>query len=196
MSIKKEISDTMRKLYSKKYISIRDGNVSFKPKFKNYFYISAGSVKKNEMNEDQVMKVGFTGTNIYYDKSYMYKPSRELNLHSLLQMAPEYHNKDTFIVHAHPPNITAFIGIQKSQELKEIQNIFPEVNVGKIGDNVKFHEAGSFDLAEDCYNKLLNNKIIGMERHGSLSIGPDLDKIFEDIETLEYYIDIALKSKN
>ena len=35
-----------------------------------------------------------------------------------------------------------------------------------------------------------------MERHGSLSIGPDLDKIFEDIETLEYYIDIALKSKN
>ena len=34
-----------------------------------------------------------------------------------------------------------------------------------------------------------------MERHGSLSIGHDIDKIFEDIDTLEFYIDIALKSK-
>ena len=34
-----------------------------------------------------------------------------------------------------------------------------------------------------------------MERHGSLSIGNDIEKLFEDIETLEYYIDIYLKSK-
>ena len=70
MSIKKHITDTMKKLYQKKYISIRDGNVSFKPKNANFFYISAGSVKKNEINEDQIIKVGFTGTNIYYNKSY------------------------------------------------------------------------------------------------------------------------------
>ena len=42
MSYKKHIVDTMKKLYSKKYISARDGNVSFKPKNENFFYISAG----------------------------------------------------------------------------------------------------------------------------------------------------------
>ena len=42
----------------------------------------------------------------------------------------------------------------------------------------------------------LYNDVVGMERHGSLSIGNDIEKLFEDIETLEYYIDIYLKSKN
>ena len=37
MSIKKHIVDTMKKLYKNKYISIRDGNVSFKPKMKISF---------------------------------------------------------------------------------------------------------------------------------------------------------------
>ena len=50
MSVKKHIVDTMKRLYNNKYISIRDGNVSFKPKNENYFYISAGSVRKNDIN--------------------------------------------------------------------------------------------------------------------------------------------------
>ena len=41
---------------------------------------------------------------------------------------------------------------------------------------------------------MLGNDIIGLERHGSLSIGEDIDKLFEDIETLEYYINISKKS--
>ena len=59
MSIKKHIVDTMKKLYMNKYISIRDGNVSFKPKHENFFYISAGGVNKNEINEDQIIKENF-----------------------------------------------------------------------------------------------------------------------------------------
>ena len=54
MSFKKHIVDTMKKLYTSKFISIRDGNVSFKPKNENFFYISAGSVKKNEINENML----------------------------------------------------------------------------------------------------------------------------------------------
>ena len=46
MSYKKHIVDVMKRLYNNKFISVRDGNVSFKPKFENYFYISAGSIKK------------------------------------------------------------------------------------------------------------------------------------------------------
>ena len=138
MSIKKHITDTMKKLYQKKYISIRDGNVSFKPKNANFFYISAGSVKKNEINEDQIIKVGFTGTNIYYNKSYKYKPSREIDLHSLLQMDPKYHNKDTFVVHAHPPNLISYIGINESKEFNVKLFVDDDPNkVGKIISGIK-----------------------------------------------------------
>ena len=195
MSVKKHIVDTMKRLYNNKYISIRDGNVSFKPKNENYFYISAGSVKKNEINEDQIIKVDFNNNKLVYDENYKYQPSREIHMHSLLQTHKPNFDKDTFVIHAHPPNIISYIGLNMSNELDTIKNIFPELNVGKIGKNVKYHAAGSMDLANDCYNRLLNNDIVGLERHGSLSIGHDIDRLFEDIETLEYYIDINLKSK-
>lgn len=205
MSYKKHIVDTMKRLYTNKYISIRDGNISFKPKNENFFYISAGSVQKNNLNEDQVVKVHFDKKKsvekgqypfeLHYNESKKYKPSREIYMHSFLQTHPNYYNKDIFVVHAHPPNIISYIGINKSNELKNIKNIFPEVNVGNIGNNVPYHDAGSLNLAKDCYINLLNNEIIGLEKHGSLSIGNNIDNIFENIETLEYYIDIHLRSK-
>tara|TARA_A100001015_G_scaffold267264_1_gene317155 strand:+ start:1311 stop:1940 length:630 start_codon:yes stop_codon:yes gene_type:complete len=205
MSYKKHIVDTMKKLYKSNYISIRDGNVSFKPKNENFFYISAGSVRKNEINEDQVIKVDFKKKDMFFrkdldynlkfdlnfDKNYEYLPSREIYMHSLLQTDKYYSSKDIFVVHAHPPNIISFLGINgksSKNELNNIKEIFPEINVGKIGKNVVYHEAGSLDLAKNCFDNLINNDIIGLERHGTLSIGNDIDKIFEDIETLEYYI--------
>lgn len=205
MSYKKHITDTMKRLYNNKYISIRDGNISFKPKNEKFFYISAGSVQKNNLNEDQVIKVNFEHKNnlnkgeypynLDYNKNLKYSPSREIYMHSYLQTHPNYFNKDIFVVHAHPPNIISYIGINKSFELNNIKSIFPELNVGHIGKNVKYHDAGSQDLATNCYKNLLNNDIIGLEKHGTLSIGSNIDEIFENIETLEYYIKIFLNSK-
>lgn len=205
MSYKKHITDTMKRLYNNKYISIRDGNISFKPKNEKFFYISAGSVQKNNLNEDQVIKVNFENKkilnkgqypyNLNYNKNLKYTPSREIYMHSYLQTHPNYFNKDIFVVHAHPPNIISYIGINKSYQLNNIKNIFPELNVGDIGKNVKYYDAGSQDLAINCYKNLLNNDIIGLEKHGTLSIGSNIDEIFENIETLEYYIKIYLNSK-
>ena len=205
MSYKKHIVDTMKKLYSKKYISARDGNVSFKPKNENFFYISAGSIKKNEINEDQVIKIGFKNPTslfnneikqeLFFEKNHKYQPSREIYMHSLLQTFQHNYNKDFFVIHAHPPNIINYIGLNKSNELRNIIDTFPEINVGKIGNNVKHYDAGSIDLAKNCFYNLLNHDIIGLEKHGSLSIGEDIDKVFEDIETLEHYTNIDLESK-
>lgn len=208
MSYKKQIVDTMKRLYNNKFISIRDGNVSFKPKGADYFYISAGQVKKNEINCDQVLKVNFrqrpdftdnhiTGDyNLVYDKKYTYTPSREIYMHSHLQTLMTNFFSDTFVVHAHPPNIIAYTGLHNHHELYNIKLTFPELNVGKIGTNVKYHPAGSYELANDCLDKLKENDIVALERHGTLSIGADVDKIFEDIETLEYYSGIELKEKS
>jgi len=89
MSYKKQIVDVMKLLYKNKLISVRDGNVSFKPKGADYFYISAGQVKKNEMNCDQIIKIHFRekehftdnhitgGYHLVYDMKCIYKPSRK-----------------------------------------------------------------------------------------------------------------------
>ena len=196
MSVKKHIVDTMKHLYNKKLISARDGNVSFKPKNSNYFYISAGSIKKNEINSDQVIKVTFLDDRLSFDREYKYLPSREIYMHSYIQLHEKNDEKDSFVVHAHPPNIISYMGIfDENRELNDIKKYFPEINVGSIGKNVKYHDAGSNALAKDSFNKLINNDIVGLERHGSLSQGDDIEKIYEDIETLEYYIKIHLMSK-
>lgn len=196
MSVKKHIVDTMKHLYNKKLISARDGNVSFKPKNSNYFYISAGSIKKNEINSDQVIKVTFLDDRLSFDREYKYLPSREIYMHSYIQLHEKNNEKDSFVVHAHPPNIISYMGIfDERRELNDIKKYFPEINVGSIGRNVKYHDAGSNALAKDSFNKLINNDIVGLERHGSLSQGNDIEKIYEDIETLEYYIKIHLMSK-
>tara|TARA_B100001093_G_C26468964_1_gene859735 strand:- start:102 stop:707 length:606 start_codon:yes stop_codon:yes gene_type:complete len=201
MSYKRHIINAMNQLYNNKFISIRDGNVSFKPKNEKYFYISAGSIKKNIINEDQVVKIDFKKyyegqTNLIYDKDYKYQPSRELFMHSFLQTHDIFKNKDTFVVHAHPPNIISYVGLKYSNQLNNIKDKFPEINVGKIGENVPYFDAGSNDLAENSFNKLIGNDIVALEKHGTLSIGDDIDKILEDIETLEYYINIAIKSEH
>ena len=206
MSYKKHIVDTMKRLYNNKFISIRDGNVSFKPRNESFFYISAGQVRKNEINTDQVVKVHFRKTeslmtknwkgeyDLAFENNSQYIPSREVYMHSHLQTMPQHYGKDLFVVHAHPPNIIAYTGIQQHNELHNIKLSFPELNVGKIGLNVKHHEAGSYELANNCFHNLKSNDIVALERHGSLSMGTDIDKIFEDIETLEYYTGIELKS--
>ena len=197
MFSKKLIIDSMSRLYKNKYITLRDGNISFKPKNKPYFYISAGSIKKDNINEDQIIKISFSENGVWYDNTSIYKPSRELIMHSFLQTDYKFKNKDMFVVHSHPKNILAYMKLndtKDNRELNTIKDYFPEVNVASIGDNVPYYDAGSNELAKNCFDNIFNNSHVGLERHGLMSIGEDVDKIFEDIETLEYYCEVVLKT--
>ena len=106
MSFKKQIINTMNHLYNKNYITIRDGNISYKPKNKSYFFLTCGGVKKNNLNSNQIIKINFDkNKNIFYDTNYKYLPSREINIHSFIQMDDYYKEKNMFVVHAVQPTI-------------------------------------------------------------------------------------------
>ena len=59
MSFKQQIIDNMKLLYQRKQITLRDGNISFKPRNQDYFYITAGSVLKDRLTPEQIVKVDF-----------------------------------------------------------------------------------------------------------------------------------------
>tara|TARA_Y100000022_G_scaffold200637_1_gene216971 strand:+ start:2251 stop:2841 length:591 start_codon:yes stop_codon:yes gene_type:complete len=196
MNAEKNLVNLMKYMFSKRIISARDGNVSFKPKNERYFLISPSSVRKNDLHQNQILKIDFDDKGeLTYDNKKG-KPSRELYMHSLLLTNNKFFDKDTFVIHAHPPNVISYMGFDQTRELNKIKDCFPEINVGSIGKNVKYHDAGSLDLAKNCYNNLLDNDLVGLERHGTLSIDSDSDKIIEDIETLEYYIGSYLKAES
>ena len=195
MNIQKNIIKTMKLLYKKNYITMRDGNISFKPKNKDFFYLTAGSVKKNELQSNQIIKINFDkNKNINYNLNDKYLPSREINIHSFIQMDEYYKNQDIYVVHAHPPNIISYMGINQFRELNTIKEIFPELNVNNIGKNVKYFEPGTLNLANSCYENLIKKNIIGMEKHGTLSVNTNIDLIMEELDTLESYIKIVLNS--
>ena len=193
------ISRFMKHMYDTKLIAMRDGNISFKPARKNYFYITPGSVKKNNLVEEDLVRVAFSSD--FESKKSLHisnhilnlKPSREINMHAIFHTKKEYYNKDLYILHAHPKNLISYIGLKKNYELKNIKNVFPEININ-IGKNVSVQDAGSLTLAFEAYNNLRNHDIVGLRNHGSLSMGPCLSKLIEDVETLEYYLEIANNS--
>ena len=43
-------------------------------------------------------------------------------------------------------------------------------------------------------DKLNNFDIVALEKHGSLSIGNNYEEILENMDTLEYYINIKLRT--
>jgi len=196
MAFKVGIINAMRRLYDKGYIAARDGNISFKPSNRDFFFITAGSVRKDELKRDEIIKVNFNNNATWHDKNSLHRPSRELIMHYFLHRKTENYVKDFYVVHAHPPNAIAFMGLGRvNNELNNINMTFPELNVGKIGRNVPLFEAGSNALATACSNHLCGpNAIVGLKQHGTLCIGSDLAKIEEDIETLEYHLDIYFKS--
>ena len=198
MAHKARIINAMRRLYDKGYIAARDGNISFKPTNKNFFYITAGSVRKDELKSDEIIKISFNDNATWYDKNSRSKPSRELRMHYFLHKKSENNTKNLYVVHAHPPNAIAFMGINPvNNELNNINKVFPELNVGTIGKNVPLYEAGSNILATSCSNHLRSpNTMIGLKQHGTLCIGEDLAKIEENIDTLEYHLDIYFKAIN
>ena len=63
-----------------------------------------------------------------------------------------------------------------------------------FGKNVKYFEPGTLSLANSCYENLIKKNIIGMEKHGTLSVNTNIDLIMEELDTLESYIKIVLNS--
>ena len=89
------ISKYMKHMYDTKLIAMRDGNISFKPASKNYFYITPGSVRKNNLVEEDLVRVTFTSD--FESKKSLHisnhilnlKPSREINMHAIFHTKKE-----------------------------------------------------------------------------------------------------------
>ena len=194
----------MKECYQNKWIAPVDGNISFKHKNSDHFYITPASLRKQEINNEDIVKINisYTNKNIQYpfisiDPESTRVPSGELPLHSRFMISPHYRNQNICIVHCHPPYILAYIGLLTyNRELSSILTLFPELNV-RIGKNVPYITAKTDKLGEQTYMNILNspnkpNQIVALKQHGIVCVEENFQKVMEIIETLEYYSKIAL----
>lgn len=184
----------IKECYERGWISPRDGNVSYRPANADFCYITPTSLRKQEINNDDIVKIDLNyDANIYsVVPNAQRQPSGELAFHTGLMFKPEWRTRDICIVHCHPPHITAYVGLLNSnRELASLCDIFPELTVN-IGKNVPYIAARTPELAISVVNNLQGKDIVAMKRHGIAAIGHSFQEAMEIIETCEYYARIAL----
>jgi len=181
------ICELLRDAYSKNWITSRDGNISWKPKGADYFYITPSGVRKQDMTPEQFKKLNLSDMTVLDTNEY--KPSGEVHLHNGLLKQTD---QEQFVVHLHPTYIVA--AMYKDIQLNQLQDQFPELSrYTRIAPNVPVVPPISQELADKCIDNLMaSNDIVGITAHGVVSRGNTLYDAYEHIERLEHICKIVV----
>lgn len=203
--VKEKLCDIMKRCYDEKYITKRDGNISYLTT-SNSYVISPGGVKKPDMKAEDFIEINVNDMTDQKKMNDKLRPSREIHFHHVLHNMHVKSSKGEFtplcVLHAHPKNVVAFMKLKEhnvwTKELNSIKVIFPEFPY-VIGKNIDYLTAGSTALAKDIEQKMKleeNTQICGMKNHGIIIVDESPDKAFEILETIDYYCDIVQRTTN
>lgn len=169
---RKEICETMRKLYERNLISSVGGNASIILRKKSAILITPSGSNKKELVPKDIVKINMNGVVLGKGKS-----SSEIINHT------EIYKKRTdinAIVHAHPP---FFTGIASSGYTPKA--ITPEQTL--LANNltvIDFVVPGK-DSVISLTKALEKSNVVIIKNHGVFSVGKDLMECFVRIEILE-----------
>ena len=195
------ICELFEEAYKRNWITARDGNASITWHDRDYMFITPSGIRKQTLQPEMFVKWDLNN-NVqmpYTDLSNALRPSGELPLHWGIQK-----NSDTEIrvcLHMHPTYTVAamYAGIQLNDLVKE----FPELGrYTKVGPNCPDVPPISQKLADETLPRLgvnadgsIDNHIVGIDRHGVVSVDTSPWRAFEHIERLEHICKIVLSSK-
>jgi ribulose-5-phosphate 4-epimerase/fuculose-1-phosphate aldolase len=206
------ICDILKFAYKRNWISTRDGNVSYRrysqDSGNDYFYVTPSGVKKQHLNSEMIIKltlpdlqrVDDESTGGHQKKISGLNPTGELHLHYLLQKKIP---GNRVVLHLHPTYIIA--AMYAGLDLQKLSIEFPEINrYTKVGPNVPVVAPISKELAEKSVEALgldeesgeVKYDIIGLDRHGIISVDKDAWSAFQHCERLEHICQIVLASGN
>lgn len=208
----KDIGDLLRDAYSRNWISVRDGNVSFHRKDSKLMFITPAGARKNTIEPEHMVKLRWL-----YDASWKkvdtetvtpnVKASGELYMHELLQRTAK---STRSIVHLHPTFPVA--AMLANFDLSALVKKFPELGrYTRVAPNVPILPPISVELAETTYKNMTGQclipdeevdwfkepefDIVGQGGHGVTAIGMDPYSAFAHIERLSHIAEIVLASR-
>lgn len=202
------ICDILKFAYKRNWISTRDGNVSYKRKEDNYFYVTPSGVKKQHLNSEMIIKLTLPDLKRVNDedigghqkKISGLEPTGELHLHYLLQKKTQ---NNRIVLHLHPTYIIA--AMYAGLNLQKVADEFPEINrYTKVGPNVPVVPPITTKLADLTVDALgldeesgeVEYNIVGLEKHGIVAVDKDAWSALQHCERLEHICQIVLASGN
>jgi len=177
-----KICDVMKEFYRRGWISTRDGNASVR--IKDYLYITPSGAEKHKLTVEDIVPLHIVNNNLSIEG----KPSGEVQLHWQLQRV-----LPMVVLHAHPTNIIA--AMYAGFELDKLALEFPEIyRYTKVGKNVPSIPPLTGELANETFINIAGASVVGLDRHGAVSIGHTVEEAFQHLERLEHICEIVLKS--
>jgi len=208
-----QVCDVFKEAYRRGWITSRDGNASVRIPGQDWFYVTPSGVRKNQLIDEMFIKLDIAANGTFRERwveaakseklpkqqlSQGLMPSGELPLHWLLQrFNPTTHPR--VVLHLHPTHVIA--AIEAGIDLHYLSQKFPEINrytrvaaslgyIKPVSEDLGYAVAGM--LLKDNFTGEVTNDVVGLARHGAVSVGIDAWEAFEHIERLNHICEIEL----
>jgi L-fuculose-phosphate aldolase len=183
--VKEEICDIGRRIYNRSFAAANDGNISYRID-ENRVVCTPTGISKGFMKPEDLCVVDMEGNQISGTK----KRTSEILLHlTIMKARPEV----KAVVHCHPPHATAF-GIAREAIP---QCLMPEVDIN-MGDVpiAKYALPGGQGFADVVMPYIMKSDIIVQANHGTVSVGPTVERAYFLAEMLDAYCRICLIARD
>jgi len=192
------LSEIFEEAYKRNWITARDGNASIRWQDRDHFYVTPSGVRKQTLQPEMFKKSDLNGKMLDYTAiSKELQPSGEFPMHLALQK--KITTDVRVVLHLHPTYTVAamYAGVDLQNLLKE----FPELSrYTSVAPTVPMIPPITQELADACVKSLrlksetgeLQYNIVGMDRHGVVSVDTSPWRAFEHAERLEHCCRIVL----
>ena len=174
--------DLGRKMWDRGWVAANDGNLS-RRLGEGLFLVTPAGVSKGALTTDMLLVVDSLGR---MTAPSSYRPSSELPLHlACYQARPDV----GAVCHAHPPAATAFacahLGLEEPLLGEAVMALGP-VPCAPYG------RTGTAELPAAVLPFLPGHDALLLANHGAVTLGPDLERAYWRMETLEHTAQIHL----
>lgn len=190
----KDIVDICHQLYTIRFVTATDGNVSVRLENSNILTTRTG-INKGMITEDDLVEIDFQGEVVIRnppskrDEIRNFRPSSEIGMHLYIySQRPDV----KAVVHAHPPYATGFATAR--QPLNEC--LFPEVIVGLGAIPLADYATPSTEEVSkslEPYVKIAD--AILLANHGVVTYGKDLWDAYFKMEKVEHAAHITFVAR-
>jgi L-fuculose-phosphate aldolase len=182
--IRRQMVEICKRIYDKGYVAATDGNVSHRLSGDRLLVTPSGSCL-GELQPNDLVCVSTAGRPL----GGRQKPTSELPLHVTV-----YENRADVnaVVHAHPPiaNAFSFAG----QTLGAC--VIPEVVLGFGAIPTTEYATPASDEGPRAIRELIKEfDVLLLQRHGSLTVGPDLRDAYFKLDKLEHAAMVTLAAR-
>ena len=172
--LKTQLCEVSRRLYERRLITARGGNVSARLAGRDKFWITGSQTDKFQVLPNDLVKVSLSGHKI----SGMRDSSIETPFHSAVYRRRKDVNA---IVHAHNPITMALTFAKVTVEPLTVEAKYYLKKIVKV----RYAEPGSKALADQVGKHIARTNVLILDGHGVVGVGSDLVEAEHLVELLE-----------